>query len=74
MGSATFDADKRPDQRERILAGIREVELLEKDYPGFRVEKRFYRTLPGLCATIVDNGVLSVTWNTTSPGIPRLRM
>jgi hypothetical protein len=73
-----FDSDHQPDHRNRILTTIREVELMEKDYPGFYVQKRYYKTPPGLCSVAVDSDIVSVSWYVTfkdveKPAVTRLR-
>lgn len=73
----TFDADNKPNHRERINTTVRHIELLEKDYPGFKVNIRYYRTQPGLAAVVGDSfvnvGWYRVFYDPEKPDVIRLR-
>lgn len=60
--AAKFDTDQRPDHRQRICNTIQEVKLIEDDYPGFSVEKKYYMTPPGVSGVVVDDDLVSISW------------
>jgi len=60
--AAKFDTDQQPDHRQRICNTIQEVKLIEDDYPGFSVEKKYYMTPPGVSGVAVDDDLVSISW------------
>lgn len=74
----SFDSDNDPNHRDRILTTVREVGLIQKDYPGFRIQQKFYETPPGVSAIVVDRAVISISWyhcfkDPDHPGVTRVR-
>ncbi len=75
-----FDEDHKPDHRDRILTTVREVELIETDFQkeGFKVQKKYYETPPGISAVVIDQDIVSISWyycfkDPDKPEITRVR-
>jgi len=60
--AAAYDTDLKPDHGARIRTTVQELDLMEVEIPDFKVQRRYYKTPPGISAIVVDDDIVSISW------------